>query len=167
MLFFLFWRGETHHPITFRATQRTVIKSLLNPCMKEHFPAASLQAWRGWVGRGDAGIPPWASLGPFQLSMPSRTCPVDNSKHIFTGQPLQGCREGSGAGQYSALCSLPAQHWLPLPSTGMAQNASGAEPGALQGLELPLLHGKDSYWHPNISIYGQDCISAFLHQPWS
>lgn len=25
---------------------------------KEHFSAASLQAWRGWVGRGDRGISP-------------------------------------------------------------------------------------------------------------
>lgn len=42
---------------------------------------------------------PKASLSPSQLSMPNGICPIDNSKNIFTGQLLQGCREGSGAGR--------------------------------------------------------------------
>lgn len=111
---------------------------------------------------------PRASWSPSQLSMPSRICPIDNSKNIFTGQLLQGCRDGSGAGRAVFTSVLvPAQLWLPLPSTGMVKNAFGAEPVALQGPELPLPHGTDSYWHPNISIYGQGCTAAFLHQPWS
>lgn len=109
---------------------------------------------------------PKAPSRPFQLSMPIRICPIDNSKNIFTEQLLQRCREGSGAGRAVLTPVLAPSPALALPSTGMVKNAFGAEPGPLQGLELPLLHGKDGYWHPNISIYGQGCTAVFLHQPW-
>lgn len=57
---------------------------------------------------------PRASSSPFQLSMPSRICPIDSSKNIFTGQLLQGCREGSGAGRARARSQpSPGCHFLP------------------------------------------------------
>lgn len=137
--------GATHQPTTYKATQRTVVKPMLSPCikMKGHFPAASLQVWRGWVGIANAGSLPWtltegviASLS--QLSTPYRTCPISNPSDIFTMLLLQGCKGGQRGRAVLTLLPTPAsllsgQRWLPLPSAVMVKSAFGSEPASTAG----------------------------------
>lgn len=83
---------------------------------KEHFSAASLQAWKGWVGRGNAGIPPRAlTKGIIELipalhaqqDLPYRQLPKINS----LGSSCKGVGRAVGlAGQYPPLCLLLPPH---------------------------------------------------------